>query len=222
MKTGSIKFAPQKGKIYKTPEGMILWGGVLLTVALMGLIIWFALTDPPRAGNLLLAFAAHIFGGRAAGIGLCFMAGFNLVWTLLYNFYLEILIVCLAYSVFILSMSNHIKFKWVMQISVAMKNKAEKHKDKIEKYGWIGLFLFVMVPLPVTGPVTGSIMGYLLNIHVGRNFSAVFLGTFAAIFFWVIFFDFLEQHVHVIQYVIIGIVLIVLFSHLKTIKRWLQ
>jgi uncharacterized membrane protein len=187
----------------------------------MAMIAWFAVIDSSKAGNLLLAFLAHIFGGRAAGIGLCFMAGFNLGWTLLYNFYLEILIVCLAYSVFVLSMSNHIKFKWVMYVAVAMKNKAEKHKDKIERYGWIGLFLFVMLPLPVTGPVTGSIMGYLLNIHVGRNFSAVFLGTFSAILSWVIFFDFLEQHVHVIQYVIMGIIFIVLLSHLKTIKRWL-
>ena len=221
MKTGDIKLASSKGKIYQTPEGMILWGGVFLTVALMVMIAWVAVIDPPKAGNLLLAFLAHIFGGRAAGIGLCFMAGFNLGWTLLYNFYLEILIVCLAYSVFILSMSNHIKIKWVMTVSVAMKNKAEKHKNKIEKYGWLGLFIFVMLPLPVTGPVTGSIMGYLLNIHVGRNFSAVFLGTFAAVLSWVIFFDFLEQHVHVIQYVIMAILFIVLLSHLKTIKRWI-
>ena len=220
MKTDSIKLAPPKGKIYRTSEGIILWIGVLLTMALMVIIVWFGVTDPPKAGNLLLAFLAHIFGGRAAGIGLCFMAGFNLGWTLLYNFYLEILIVCLAYSIFILSMSNHIKVIWLMNVSVAMKNKAEKHKDKIEKYGWIGLFVFVMVPLPVTGPVTGSIMGYLLNVLVGRNFSAVFLGTFAAIFSWVIFFDFLEQHVHVIQYVIMAIIFIVLLSHLKTIKRW--
>lgn len=194
---------------------------MLLTVSLMVLIAYFWVEDPTLAENMVLAFLAHIFGGRSAGIGLCFMAGFNLEWTVIYNFYLEILIVCLAYSVFKLSMSNQIKFKWVLTMSVALKKKAEKHKDKIEKYGWIGLFVFVMVPLPVTGPVTGSIMGYLLNIHVGRNFSAVFLGTLAAIVSWVIFFDFLEQHVHVIQYVLIAIIFIVVLSHVKTIKRWL-
>ena len=222
LKTPPIKLAPPKGKIYKTSEGRILWAGVFLLVMLMGLVTWFGVTDSTKAGNLLLAFLAHIFGGRAAGIGICFMAGLNLGWTLWYNFYLEILIVCFAYSVFILSMTNHIKFKWVMNVSMALKIKAEKHKEKIEKYGWIGLFIFVMVPLPVTGPVTGSIVGYLLNVHVGRNFSAVFLGTFTAILFWVVFFDFLEQHVHVIQYIIMGIILLVAISHLKIIKRWLS
>ena len=199
-----------------------MWGGVFLLIALMGMLAWFGMTDPHKAGNLLLAFLAHIFGGRAAGIGLCFMAGFNFGWTLWYNFYLEILIVCFAYAIFILSMTNYIKFKWVMNASINLKQKAEKHKDKIEKYGWIGLFVFVMVPLPVTGPVTGSIVGYLLNIHVSRNFSAVFLGTFTAILFWVVFFDFLEQHVHVIQYIIASIILIVVISHFKIIKRWLS
>ena len=222
MKSGVTTSVHGKGKIYQTPEGRLLWCGVALTAILMGFLIGYAVIDPSGAGKLFLAFAAHIFGGRAAGIGLCFMAGISSVETLLYNFYIEVLIVFLSYSIFILSMSNHIKFRWVMEFCMGLKKKADHHKKRIHSCGWLGLFLFVMLPLPVTGPVTGSIIGYLLNIPRSRNFSAVLSGTFVAVFFWVIFFDFLAQHVQVIQYVIFAIIAIVILAHLKTLRRWLR
>ena len=184
----------------------------------MGII---ALSDFDMAKSLVLAFVAHTFGGRAAGIGLCIISGMNLSMTIIYNFYLEVLIVCFTYSVFVLSLNNYIKFQWIESLTGKLMKKADKHKEQIRKYGWVGIFLFVMIPLPVTGPVVGSTIGYLLKMNLWHNFTAVFLGTLAAIIGWTIGFDFLEQHVHIIQYILIGILLLVLLSYMKTIKNWL-
>lgn len=205
-------------RLHDTPEGRVLLIGISMAVFLMFLIFYFLIIEPERAKTITLVFFAHAFGGRAAGVGLCLMSGMGYVWNVIYNFFLEILIVCFTYSLFVFSLTHHIKFKWAISFTKNLMSKASKNKDKIEKYGWIGLFLFVMVPLPVTGPVIGSIIGYLLKMNIWRNLSAVFLGTLSAIITWVVCFEFLEQHLHMIQYFLVGIIAIVVFFHIKTIK----
>jgi len=189
-----------------------------MALFLAGLVVFYLFVEPERAKTLSLVLVAHTFGGRAAGVGLCIMSGLGYVWNVAYNLYLEILIVCFTYSVFVFSLTNHIHFPWAISFTKNLMTKASKHKDKIEKYGWLGLFLFVMAPLPVTGPVIGSIIGYLLKMNIWRNLSAVFLGTLSAIIVWVVCFNFLEQHLHMIQYFLGAIIAIVLFFHIKTIK----
>lgn len=209
-------------KIYKTPEGKVLWAGIILTLILVLLIIGYAFLDPGTAKILALTFFANTFGGRAVGIGICIINGFSLFWTVVYNFYIEVMVVFYAYSIFILSINNYIRFKWVIRYTAKVMAQAAARKDKVEKYGWIGVFLFVMAPLPVTGPVVGSIIGYLLRLSLWRNFSAVFLGTLSAILAWVLCFDFLEAHLHLIQYIIAAIVGVVVLSYLKSIRDWFR
>jgi uncharacterized membrane protein len=205
----------------RTPEGLVFWTGVIMTLLLVAVIGYISVTDRELAGVLGMSFVAHTFGGRAAGIGLCIMNNLGTVITIVYNFYLEVLIVCFTYSLFVLSASNHIKLRVIRFYALKLERKARTHKDKIAKYGWLGLFVFVTAPLPVTGPVMGSIIGVLLKLKLWRNFSATFLGTLTAIIIWTVFFDVLEQHLHIIQYILGGIVVIIVLSYLKTIKEWL-
>ncbi len=208
-------------RISQTSEGKVLITGAFMLIFLMVFIIYYVFNDLKRAETLVLALVAHTFGGRAAGIGICIMNQLNLIWTIVYNFYLEVLIVCFTYSAFVLTLNNYIKIQWIESLTTKLMEKADKNKDKIRKYGWVGIFLFVMFPLPVTGPVVGSSIGYLLKMRVWSNFSAVLLGTLAAIIAWTIGFDFMEQHVHVLQYILIGILSIVLLSYIRTIKNWI-
>ncbi len=204
-----------------TTEVRIFWAGIFMTLLLLAVIGYFLKVDYKMAETLAMAFVAHTFGGRAAGIGLCIMHEFSFFYTVFYNFYLEVLIVCFTYSVFVLSINNYVKLRSVKFYALRLERKARVHKDLIRKYGWIGLFLFVMTPLPVTGPVIGSIIGYLLHFRTLKNFSAVLLGTMAAILLWSGFFDYLEQHLHIVQYILLAIVAFVLFSYFKSIKNWL-
>jgi len=212
----------RKDKSYQKGAGYILAVGIGMSLLSLALIGYSAMVEPAMSRVLALVFAAHTFGGRAAGISLCTLNGVSVFWTILYNFYLEVLIVCFTYSLFVLSISNHIKLRGVKLFALRLERKARKYKEKISKYGWIGLFLFVMTPLPVTGPVIGSIIGYLLKMKFVKNFSAILLGTLAAIVVWTLFFDFLEQHLHVIRYVIAGIIVIILLSYINTIRNWLS
>lgn len=207
-------------ELYRTEEGRVFFIGALLTVLLVIIIAYHLITDPAKAKVLSLVFVAHSFGGRAAGVGLCIIKGLSFFQTLMYNFFLEIQLLCVTYSVFVLAITNYIKIKWVIAIANKMMHSSERNKDKIERYGWIGVFLFVMAPLPGTGPVAGSILGYLLKMDVYRNFSAVLSGTFCALLMWVTCFDFLKDYLYIIQYIIVIIIAFVVFFHFQTIKSW--
>ena len=50
----------------------------------------------------------------------------------------------------------------------------------VEKYGLLGLVLFVAVPLPVTGAYTGTILSWLLDMEWRRSFVGVAGGVVIA------------------------------------------
>jgi len=56
----------------------------------------------------------------------------------------------------------------------------KKTQKKIEKWGFWGIMVFVMIPLPVTGAYTGSFAAWIFNINKRKSFFAVSLGVFIA------------------------------------------
>ncbi|MFO7912308.1 MAG: small multi-drug export protein [Desulfotignum sp.] len=208
--------------LFKTVEGKLLLTGILLALALVASMVYYFVTDFETAKTLVLVFIAHSIGGRAAGIGLCILQDFGTFSTIFYNFYLEILIVCFTYSIFVLSATQYVRVEWVTRIMENIAAKAFKNKQKIARFGWLGIFFFVMAPLPVTGPVVGSIIGYMLRLSLVKNFSATFLGTLTAIIVWFQFFDFLEERFHMIQYIFALIVILVLVVNFKKIKMFIR
>ena len=51
---------------------------------------------------------------------------------------------------------------------------------KIEKYGYLGLTLFVAIPLPVTGAYTGTLAAWFFKMDKRNSFFAVLLGVIIA------------------------------------------
>jgi uncharacterized membrane protein len=56
----------------------------------------------------------------------------------------------------------------------------KRGKPKVDKYGFWGLFLFVAVPLPLTGAYTGTILAWLLGMDWRKAFPAIGLGVIVA------------------------------------------
>jgi len=62
-------------------------------------------------------------------------------------------------------------------------------KDKIQKYGFWGLMLFVMIPVPGTGVYAGTIATYLFNIERKQAFAANTIGIFfSSVIVWLTFY----------------------------------
>ena len=71
----------------------------------------------------------------------------------------------------------------------------------VQKYGIIGLFVFVWFPFWMTGPVVGCVIGFMLNLRVWVIMTAVLAGTVAAIFGWAFFLrNLLDQTASYSQY----------------------
>ena len=72
------------------------------------------------------------------------------------------------------------KFKITKKVVNKMENKILSKKEQIEKYGYIGLMLFVGVPLPGTGAWTGASLAVLLNMDKKKSFIYIMLGVILA------------------------------------------
>lgn len=72
------------------------------------------------------------------------------------------------------------KSRHICKIPIWIENKAMSKSEQIEKYGYLGLFLFVAIPLPGTGAWTGSLLAVLLGLKRGKSLLAVFLGVLGA------------------------------------------
>ena len=56
----------------------------------------------------------------------------------------------------------------------------QRAHPKVEKYGILGLALFVAIPLPGTGAYSGSVAAWLLDIDWKRAFLGVVIGVLIA------------------------------------------
>ena len=95
-------------------------------------------------------------------------------------------------------------FKWMKGTKTfkpmvdKLEAKAMSKSDKIEKYEFWGLVLFVGIPLPGTGAWTGSLIAALLGVKFKKAFPAVILGIcIATVIMWFISYVILGG-VHVI------------------------
>jgi uncharacterized membrane protein len=61
-------------------------------------------------------------------------------------------------------------------------NLRKRSKKLIEKHGFLGLIIFIAIPLPATGVWTGSIVAYIFGIDPKRAFFAIFIGLIIAVF----------------------------------------
>lgn len=84
-------------------------------------------------------------------------------------------------------------FRWMKGTKILkpmvdrLETKAMSKSDRIEKYEFWGLVLFVGIPLPGTGAWTGSLIAALLGIKFKKAFPAVIIGIcMATVIMWFI------------------------------------
>ncbi|MDA8403306.1 MAG: small multi-drug export protein [Desulfobacteraceae bacterium] len=203
-----------------TQAGRLFVASVLMFIIFLAGVGYAFYIDQRLGRTLLGAFFAHALGGRAAGVGLCVAFKMPVFANIFYNMFLEVLIVCFSYSLFSLSMDHYFKSRFLNKALLNAEKNALKYQDVLSRYGWMGVFIFVMIPLPATGPVVGSIIAYFLNFDLKRNFFCIFSGTFVAIVIWTVFFDFLSSHIKSIQgvFAVVGIFVMLYFA--KYIRDW--
>ena len=78
-----------------------------------------------------------------------------------------------------------------------LENKAMRKKDQIEKLEYIGLMLFVGIPLPGTGAWTGCLIAALLNMDKKKAMLYAVLGVImAGIIMMILSYGILDNIIH--------------------------
>jgi len=65
-------------------------------------------------------------------------------------------------------------FDWFLE-----RARKKSHKT-IEKYGYLGLAIFVAIPLPMTGAYTGALAAWFFGMKPGKSIASIALGVLAA------------------------------------------
>lgn len=77
-------------------------------------------------------------------------------------------------------------FRWLKRTKLLkplvekLEKKSLSKSDQIKKYEFLGLVLFVGIPLPGTGAWTGSLIASLLDIKFKKAFPAIICGLILA------------------------------------------
>jgi uncharacterized membrane protein len=88
-------------------------------------------------------------------------------------------ILVFPFMIFFLDRFNRVFFKWhwYKTASIWVAKRARKGtRSSMEKYGFWGLGIFVMLPLPGTGVYAGSIATYVLKLDRKKAFIANSVG----------------------------------------------
>lgn len=78
-------------------------------------------------------------------------------------------------------------FAWMRKVSPKLNKvvdrleaKAEKNKEKVLRYAFWGLAIFVAIPLPGTGAWTGALVAAMLDMPLKKAFPSIALGVLMA------------------------------------------
>jgi uncharacterized membrane protein len=185
--------AALKGTVLASPEGHVLIAGLALAslYALWLSIQLLASTDDFQA--LIGMTATEVVFGRIACMAFGYTLGLSYLAVILISIVLETILVLVFYPLFVFIWQQLLVIRWLKKLSDRTHRAAETHKDKVRKYGIIGLFFFVWLPFWMTGPVVGCMIGYLLGLRVWVNITTVLAGTYAAILGWAFLLHQLHQ-----------------------------
>lgn len=130
-----------------------------------------------KIGLIIITTALPILELRGS-IPLALSLGLNPVLTLLLTVFVNSLLffpIFFGLKAFYDVLLSKIKFS--NRIIEGVRRRGSPY---VEKYGLIGLTIFVAIPAPFTGVYSGTILGWLLGLEWKKAFLAIALGAFIA------------------------------------------
>lgn len=118
------------------------------------------------------------------------------------------------------------KTKLFQKLAVAIENKVNKHSEDISSkrkstfLKCMGLFLFVALPLPLTGVWMGCCVGVAIGLDYWQTVFSVFFGNVVAGLIIVSICAIFPSFSTILTYIVLGIILLmILFGLLKNLLK---
>ncbi|MGB2865627.1 MAG: small multi-drug export protein [Sedimentisphaerales bacterium] len=173
-----------KETLLTSSEGRLLLLGVALAFIYTFWLGIKLLFSPEESQILIGITATELMFGRAAAMAFGYSLGLGHRTIIPICIIIETILVLIFYPLFVFSWRHLLVINRLKNVFERIQKSAETHKDKVQKYGVIGLFVFVWFPFWMTGPVVGSVIGFLLGLRIWLNMTVVLTGTCLAIFGW--------------------------------------
>ena len=184
-----------KSTLLTSSEGCLLLIGVALAFIYTFWLGIKLLFSPDESQLLIGMTATALMFGRAAAMAFGYTVNLGHSVVIPICIIIETILVLIFFPLFVFSLQHLLVIKWLKNTFDRIQKSAETHKDKVKKYGVVGLFIFVWFPFWMTGPVVGSVIGFLLGLPVWLNITVVLAGTCTAILGWAFFLRQLHEHV---------------------------
>lgn len=68
------------------------------------------------------------------------------------------------------------RFGFIWELYEKIRQRVERNRNLVEKYGYVGLTFFVAIPLPVTGAWTACLLAFLLNLSKLKSSISILAG----------------------------------------------
>ena len=88
------------------------------------------------------------------------------------------ILVTLIYPLFVYSFKGMVKIKILEEFFTEIKEKRKNYQSYFDKYGKLGLFIFVFIPFWMTGPIVGVIVITSYSIHYTKLYDHMMRSVF--------------------------------------------
>ena len=203
-------------ELFKTTEWRILLLGIVITFAgliVMGVVAFWSLPTSRVIGTMIVT---NLLFGWAVSVSVGYAGGYGHAVVLAVNMWMETALVLLFYPVFVFSIRKLVEFPRLKRFLARTQATADRHHNKVRRYGIAGLFIFVWLPFWKTGPVVGSVIGYLLGFPAWLTLLVVLAGTYTAMGGWAYLLFYIYNHAAFfgpwVPVLIIGLVILIILA----------
>ena len=196
--------------LVREPEGRLFLWAVALAAVFVGSLAALSVWHPDGAALWSLA-GVRLVAGRSGGLYTGFLMDIRFSLVIFINAAIEILWILLAAPVALLAGKRAAALPRVHGFVEKHRRSATRYRGSLRRSGSVGLLLFVMVPIPMSGPVVGALLGDFLEFSLGKTLALVVAGSCASLGVWTVviyyFHDWVDRFGALAQWSVLGVFL---------------
>lgn len=173
----------------KSTEGIVFLAGCLLLVSTIVFILFSKLIESELIQKLISMIAIDIFSGSQGGIYFGVVAGIPLTYIVIISTLYNLTYMSILYPLITYFYEKMIKIKIVGPVIKSTREIAQKNLSKVERYGALGVGIFIWLPFYMTGPLIGALLGYLIGIRTSVVLLVTVVSTITSSITWALLFE---------------------------------
>jgi len=181
-------------KFYRSVEGLVFLTGCGLFAAELLILVLFQRYIPESRENVISVIVADLLTGRAGSISLGLKLGLSRVSVILISVAFNLTLLLVLYPLIAYSYKHYVEAKLIGKALDSTKRAAEKHLGRTEKWGALGIAVFVWIPLFSTGSLVGATIGTLMGMHTIVVLCVVVPAMIASAVSWTFAFDYVFDY----------------------------